>query len=457
MSRSRSLSRFAVGLLVTLPAVVAPSGPAAAAVYYVRQTVGDDARDGRSPETAWAHVAKLGAVMQAGDTAYVGPGLYREEIDVMNDGRSDARLVFVADTTGQHTGDPPGVVMLTGADPVDGTVFGPHTAPGVYMARLPERAWGAVEMDGAQFRYGGTRETREHAAEHMPEVDVVAKLPSTYYWDEASDTLYLHTSDGRPPSSHEMELIHRGNGVAMTGKHYVTVMGFTFRSMQDSGVNFFKGSGHGIALGNTAYGCRQGIRVYAAVDILVSGNTLFRNENSGAYFAAGSTSGVALGNVSYENVKGLRWSSQSSGALVVDNLLFDNRERGLALENADGALVRGNVLVDNAESQLLVWESGYSAEANCFATGRGSQRVADFFPFRAGDLYDTLAAYQAGRRQDLHSSEGGCRPLPGKVDVRRLHAQTTAYAARARALLRGETPPARDAGGRGWLGRLLGR
>src|SRR2546430_1235671 len=146
----------------------------------------------------------------------------------------------------------------------------------------------------------------------MSPVDVVAKLASTYYYDEAEKVLYLHTSDGRPPATHEMELIYRGNGILVQGKHYVTVMGFTFRHMHDSGVSFFKGAGDGIAVDNTSYGSRQGIRVYGAPNVLVYGNTLFRNENCGVYFAAASTNGWAIGNTCYENIKGVRWSSQRS-------------------------------------------------------------------------------------------------------------------------------------------------
>src|SRR5205085_11554694 len=130
----------------------------------------------------------------------------------------------------------------------------------------------------------------------------------------------LHTSDGTPPARHELELIRRADGFYLLGRHFVTIAGFTFRSMQDAGISFFKGSGDDIAVGNTAWGSRQGIRVYGATNILLQGNTLFRNENSGAYFAASSTSGVTIGNVCYENLKGLRWSSQSSDALVLDNL-----------------------------------------------------------------------------------------------------------------------------------------
>src|SRR5438128_5451615 len=134
-------------LLVLLPL------EAMATTYYVRQTVGDDSHDGTSPETAWQHIRKLSAAMQAGDIAYVGPGLYRDQIIVLNDGAPDKRITFIADTTGQRTGDPPGIVMITGADPMDVSTFVPEGAPGVYKAPFARPVFGRAEMDGNQFRY----------------------------------------------------------------------------------------------------------------------------------------------------------------------------------------------------------------------------------------------------------------------------------------------------------------
>ena len=441
---------------LALVLLLAPGVPRAA-IYYVRQTIGDDLHDGLSPQTAWQHLSKLSSAMHAGDIAYVGPGLYREEVVVENDGAPEARIVFVADTTGQHTGDPPGTVMVTGADPVDGTTFVPHAASGVYTARLPSIVWGAVEMDGPQYRYGGTQEARELVVEKMSPVDVVAKLPSTYYYDDAEKVLYLHTSDGRPPATHEMELIYRGNGILVQGKHYMTVMGFTFRHMQDSGVSFFKGAGDGIAVDNTSYGSRQGIRVYGATNVLVYGNTLFRNENCGVYFAARSANGVAIGNTGYENAKGVRWSSQSVDGLCLDNTLFENHERGIAIENADRAFVRRNKVVDNTASQVLVIESAYSAEGNCYETHRPGELVAEFYPYFERDRHATLADYQRARHQDLSSRAGSCGPLPAKADVRRLQAETVAYAARARKLLGGAQEAEAGGGVRRWLDWLRGK
>src|SRR5262249_19240423 len=149
-------------------------------------------------------------------------------------------------------------------------------------------------------------------------------------------------------------LIHRGDGILVTGKHYVTVVGFTFRNMQDAGVSFFRGAGEGIVADVTSWGSRQGVRVYDAPDVTVYGSTLFRNENSGVYFAAASTGGTVLGNVMYENLKGIRWSSQSSYGMALDNWTFDNLERGISLENSDGMVLRRNRMVGNAVSQLLI-------------------------------------------------------------------------------------------------------
>jgi hypothetical protein len=227
--------------------------------------------------------------------------------------------------------------------------------------------------------------------------------------------------------------------------------------MQDAGVRFFRGAADGEAIDNLSWGSRQGIRVYESPNVLVYRNSLFRNENSGVYFAAGSAHGSAIANLAWENVKGVRWSSQSSFGLALDNVLFDNRERGLALEDADGAVLRRNVLVDNALSQLFVLRSRFSADDDCYASGGAEQLVADFAPAEPKARFATLAAYQQAKRQDLRARGDGCGPLPPKLDVGRIHADSTAYAERARKLLAGSaavpapTPPERNGSWLGWF------
>lgn len=440
MTKRKALEALRTMVVVGMIAPPVCGGRVHAETYFVRQTVGNDANDGHSPETAWQHISGLSAAMGPGDVAYVGPGLYREEITVQNDGTIAERLTFVADTTGQHTGDPPGVVMVTGADPVDEGIFAATESPGMYTAVLPFQVWGVVEMDGPQYRYLRVTMTKEYLVDKMPPEAIVARTRSSHHYDEAGGRLYIHTSDDRPPSAHEIEIVRRGAGIAMRNKRYVTIAGFTFRHVQDGGIVFFKGTSDGIAIGNTAYGSRQGIRVYGATNISLYGNTLFRNENSGAYFAAESFNGVAIGNVAYENVKGLRFGSGSQSAVVADNVLFDNSERGLSLEEVERAVLRGNTLVNNAVSQLLVLRSGYSSESNCFQNGGADQLVADFYPFPQGDRFKTLAEYRQSKRQDSHSREGGCHVLPQKFDVGKLHRDAMVYTEQARRILSGAPP-----------------
>jgi parallel beta-helix repeat protein len=303
----------------------------------------------------------------------------------------------------------------------------------VYKASFPDYpVLGVTEMDGPQYRYAKARDTMEHLREKMSLLEVVKERPSTYFYDRDAQVLYIHTSDGAPPSAHEIEIFKRGNGIYMVGKHYVTIIGFTFRHMGDAGINFFRGSGDGIAINNTSYGSRQGIRVYAATSVIVNGNTLFRNENCGVYFAAASTNGLAIGNTAYENIKGVRWSSDSASGMAIDNILFDNHENGIALESVDRMILGRNRVVNNTKSQLLAMRAEYTSDANCFGNGAPEQLTADFV---FTERYKTLAEYQRAKQQDLGSREGNCGPLPAKVDVRKLHAETMAYAKRARQLL----------------------
>ena len=348
-------------------AAVEPNAPLKARTFYVRQTVGDDANDGLSPERAWRSLSMLEGALHAGDTAYFGPGLYREMLTLRKGGTAEKPITLIADTTGEHTTDPPGVVMITGADAVDEKIFVPEPTPGVYKATgLDKLIMNAVEMDGPQYRYPKAFDTPEHIREGMAQRDVVTKLPSSLFYDRETKAVYIHTSDGQPPVTHEIELIRRNYGIVAYGAPYLTVIGFTFRHMGTAGLNFEDGSHHGIAIDNRSYGAWQGIRVFGSNEALVANNELFRNSNSGIYFAYGSTRGYAIGNILYQNAKGVRWSSDSTNGLALDNVAFANRETGISIEQSDAIRVIRNTLAGNQISQLRLRKSRYTSEGNCF-------------------------------------------------------------------------------------------
>jgi parallel beta-helix repeat protein len=243
--------------------------------------------------------------------------------------------------------------------------------------------------------------------------------------------VYIHTSDGKPPTAHEIEVIRRQGGIMTYGKKHVAVIGFTFRHMGLAGINFDLGSSHCTAIHNTSYGAWQGIRVCNSTDVVIVGNTLFRNSNCGVYFLTAAAHGYAVGNVLYENSVGVRWSSNSAHGMALHNLVFANHGTGIMIQNADDIRLSGNVLVNNAISQLTVKESRYESHRNCFET-RGLEQLVTQIDFTG--RYKTLLDYQRAVKQDLDSLER-CGPLPTRADVHKLHAESLAYAERARARL----------------------
>jgi hypothetical protein len=64
--------------------------------------------------------------------------------------------------------------------------------------------------------------------------------------------------------------------------------------------------------------------------------------------------------------------------MALGNALFDNHERGLAIESTERVVLRDNRIVNNAASQLLIMKGGYDADRNCFENGGPGQVTADF-------------------------------------------------------------------------------
>lgn len=71
--------------------------------YYV-STRGNDKNDGLSRRTPFRTIQKACTVVNPGDTVYVGGGEYVEHVFMTTAGKQDARITFIADTTGAKTG-----------------------------------------------------------------------------------------------------------------------------------------------------------------------------------------------------------------------------------------------------------------------------------------------------------------------------------------------------------------
>lgn len=86
------------------------------ATYYVRKT-GSDANAGTSAGAAKLTIqAAINVATTAGDTIYVGSGVYRETVTFGTSGTAGNVISLIGDYTGAFTGDAKGVVRITGSN-----------------------------------------------------------------------------------------------------------------------------------------------------------------------------------------------------------------------------------------------------------------------------------------------------------------------------------------------------
>lgn len=82
--------------------------------YYVRKGF-SDSNAGTSAGAAWLTIDKAANTVAAGDTVYIGAGVYRELVTMDTSGSSGSAIKFIADTDGKMTGDA-GKVIVTAHD-----------------------------------------------------------------------------------------------------------------------------------------------------------------------------------------------------------------------------------------------------------------------------------------------------------------------------------------------------
>lgn len=77
---------------------------------------GSNANNGSSWALRKLTITAVAALAVAGDTLYIGPGTYREEVSLVTDGTAGNIITYIADVTGQNTDGIGGVVRVTGSD-----------------------------------------------------------------------------------------------------------------------------------------------------------------------------------------------------------------------------------------------------------------------------------------------------------------------------------------------------
>jgi hypothetical protein len=84
-------------------------------IYYVRKS-GNDGNLGTSPAQAWLTIDNAANNVAAGDTVYIGAGVYRETVTIDTDGAAGSEIKWYGDIDGKWTGDAGLVVVTVNAD-----------------------------------------------------------------------------------------------------------------------------------------------------------------------------------------------------------------------------------------------------------------------------------------------------------------------------------------------------
>ena len=113
--------------------------------YYVRGSMGNDGNTGLSPAQAWLTIDHAANNVAAGDTVYIGSGLYRELVTMDTPGTVGNVINYIGDIDGVETGDG-GPVVISAHD-------SPTAAPArtncLLMTTVWEFiAWSYVIFDG---------------------------------------------------------------------------------------------------------------------------------------------------------------------------------------------------------------------------------------------------------------------------------------------------------------------
>ncbi len=219
-------------------AALFPCGSLLAATYHVSQRLADASDAG--PGTAqrpWRSISTAAEVMQAGDTAVIHAGVYREHVRPARSGTASAPITYQA--------APGEKVVLTGADAITGW----ESVGGGVWKKEPWAYRFATHPNDAKHRLIGRCEQVIVDGRLLAQVDRLEGMPpGTFFADTDNKTLYLRLAGDRDPNQAAVEASVRpvcfGPGWGRDRRDYVTLRGLVIRhaaNMAQRGAPFAQG------------------------------------------------------------------------------------------------------------------------------------------------------------------------------------------------------------------------
>jgi parallel beta-helix repeat protein len=372
---------FAQALILLLPIVAAPS--AWGATYYVA-TTGNDTNAGTSIDLPFRTIQRAMTKAVAGDTVLVRGGTYREQVEANVAGTATSAINVLA--YGTELPIIKGSDVVTGWTQHSGAIWkktGWSNNSQQVFVDFDVKPGKPLQQIGMPSQYYTTAEYNKPVGAGL--ADMTA---GTFYYDAAALTLYVWLADGSDPNKHVMEAsvrrrlffmrqpyIHlKGFAFRHSNSSAFTQLGAAVELSSNSVIEVcdiqytdFAGLAMGYLQDNShVYNCNisnngdSGINASGTTNFWVTNVTMnnnnYRNFNplwhAGGFKAATQAYGVIeYSEVGYNNGSGIWFDyANSSGQIVIrNNYVHDNGpvDSAIFFEVSNNGLIYNNVLVNN--------------------------------------------------------------------------------------------------------------
>jgi hypothetical protein len=166
---------------------------------------GDDSRDGRSRETAFATLQKAADAVEPGDTVLVTSGVYRQTVHIKKEGREDAWIQFIAE---------PGAVIL-GSDVRKDWKREPGELP-VFSIPRP-RLHSAYQRPEAPMQSRTEQVFVDGRLLYQVPEPAMLKPRGVFHVDDRAERLRVCLEEGRDPNEALTEVSVRTFAIALGG------------------------------------------------------------------------------------------------------------------------------------------------------------------------------------------------------------------------------------------------
>ncbi|WP_238157418.1 PKD domain-containing protein [Kribbella sp. VKM Ac-2571] len=330
--------------------------------------------------TPFCSISAATKKMLAGDTALVGAGQYREQVQLTASGEPGAPITLRATS--------PSAVILGTNDVSDAAGWSGTSTTAWKHAYTPVPS--QVFLDGQPLAKATSS---------------TATTNGSWFYDTPTATLYVDTGGTNPATGHTVSAGARTFGILLRQVSDINISGFAVRQTNLSGVYFdtvqrvsldtidtAQSGAQGVTADNSANVTVSGVQASANLSIgvrffgttdstvrasvthdnnfhgvsiqggardTVTGVTTYRNKRLSTRIAAGidvslsAQNTVVDGNLSYSNDdSGIESYTGATGTLVRRNVVYDNGDHGIDDFQAPGTQVIGNTVVGNATAGI---------------------------------------------------------------------------------------------------------